>query len=67
MILDLNSLAVESFETDPGASELLRRPRATEDIILCAVGGPTNEVILCAAARTQACLAGSPTNEVILC
>jgi hypothetical protein len=35
MILDLNALAVESFETDPDASP-------------AAAGGPTREVILCA-------------------
>jgi hypothetical protein len=55
MTLDLSALTVESFETDPGAPELLRRPRATEDIILCA------------AQQTYGCLAGGPTNEVILC
>ena len=55
LMLDLNALAVESFETDPGAPELMRGPRVTEDRILCA------------AEETYASLAGSPTNEVILC
>ncbi|HYR07481.1 MAG TPA: hypothetical protein VEQ60_06925 [Longimicrobium sp.] len=56
MMLDLNALAVESFETNVGDPEpQLRSPRVTHDIILCAV------------ADTRECLAGSPTNEVILC
>ena len=55
MTLDLNALAVESFETDPGA-ELMARPRH-----------PTDDVILCAAEHPGAYLAGGPTNEVILC
>ena len=42
MILDLNALAVESFETDPGASSGLARGGPTREVILCAVedGGP---------------------------
>lgn len=54
MSLDLNALAVESFETDPGSPDLkARQPRLTEDVILCADAG--------------AYLAGVHTNEVILC
>jgi hypothetical protein len=41
MILDLNALTVESFETD-GAAALRNR------------GGPTREVILCAAEQDGA-------------
>jgi hypothetical protein len=56
MILDLNALAVESFETDPGAPELMARPPYH-----------TDEVILCAGEDTGGYLAGGPTREVILC
>jgi hypothetical protein len=55
LTLDLNGLTVESFATDLGAEEMLRPPRVTEDIILCAV------------ADTRECLAAGPTEEVILC
>jgi hypothetical protein len=38
MMLDLNALAVESFETDPGAPELMQLPHTfTKHILYCAV------------------------------
>jgi hypothetical protein len=39
MTLDLNQLYVESFETSPGAPELMRTTRpVTEHVQVCAIG-----------------------------
>ncbi|WP_420128683.1 hypothetical protein [Longimicrobium sp.] len=51
MILDLNALTVESFDTDAGSAELQMLPRTV-----------TKNVVVCFAEGTQACLV-APTPD----
>jgi hypothetical protein len=51
MILDLNALTVESFETEPGDTGVQMLPRTV-----------TKNVVVCADQATQACLV-APTPD----